>query len=53
MQFWGCFEVCEGLKANFGQETFDFGLRKHLRPGKADLKHVKAGLVPSKADLRP
>ena len=49
----GLFEVCEGLKANFGQETVDFGLRKHLGPGRADLKHVKAGLVSCKADLRP
>ena len=44
--------------ANFSQETVDFGLRKHLGPikidlgpGRADLKFVKAGLVPGKADL--
>ena len=41
------------LRSLKGGETVDFGLRKHLGPGRADLKHVKAGLVPSTADLRP
>ena len=57
---YGRFEVCERLKANFGQETADLGLTKHLGPinidlgpGRADLKLVEAGLVPSKVELRP